>query len=193
MSNFVRGARTPACSVHTRVNASEVGQPIPAVIPKHFVLQPIPFFARRDDFVGQVGNLRPIGNRPACSARNSGPTPASFAARRYVGRVGKTCGRLSKSACRYHPKSSRRQRLSFAACRYAGQITNLDSVGINRRPSAARTVLTLKAGCRQEWGPHNLFRRLGWIFIECLLHHVVQFALHLGSIAFVLTSDRSPD
>jgi hypothetical protein len=44
----------------------------------------------------------------------------AFAACRYVGRVGKTCGRLSKSACRYHPKSSQRQWLSFAACRFAG-------------------------------------------------------------------------
>jgi hypothetical protein len=55
---------------------------------KHFVLQFIPIFARRDDFVGQVGNLRPIGNRPACSARNSGPTHAQSAACRYVGQVG---------------------------------------------------------------------------------------------------------
>jgi hypothetical protein len=32
--------------------------------PRRFVLLSIPFFARRDDFVGQVGNLRPIVNRP---------------------------------------------------------------------------------------------------------------------------------
>ena len=32
-----------------------------------FVLPAIPFAARRDDFVGQVANLRPIVNRPAAS------------------------------------------------------------------------------------------------------------------------------
>jgi len=40
------------------------------------------------DFVGQDGILRPIGNRPACSARNSGETPAQFAARRFAGQDG---------------------------------------------------------------------------------------------------------
>ena len=32
--------------------------------PTHFVLLSIQVAARRDDFVGQVGNLRPIVNRP---------------------------------------------------------------------------------------------------------------------------------
>jgi poly(3-hydroxybutyrate) depolymerase len=42
--------------------------------------------ARREDFVGQVGNLRPIGNRPSASIfRVQGETPAPFAACRSVG------------------------------------------------------------------------------------------------------------
>jgi len=36
------------------------------------------FAARR--YAGQVANLRPIGNRPACSTRNSRKTPEQFAA-----------------------------------------------------------------------------------------------------------------
>ena len=40
------------------------------------VLLSIPFFARRDDFVGQVGNLRPIGNRPALWGGQSWLQPA---------------------------------------------------------------------------------------------------------------------
>src|ERR1700733_11015441 len=40
----------------------------------------------REHFVGQVGNLRPIGNRPAASIfRAKGETPVSFAACRYAG------------------------------------------------------------------------------------------------------------
>jgi hypothetical protein len=41
---------------------------------------------------------------------------------------------LSKSACGYHPKSSRRQWSSFAACRLAGQVGNLRPIG--NRPAA---------------------------------------------------------
>jgi hypothetical protein len=38
-----------------------------------------------EDFVGQVGNLRPIGNRPTASIfRIHGETPVSFAACRYA-------------------------------------------------------------------------------------------------------------
>jgi len=60
-----------------------------ALIPKRFVLLSIPIVARRDDFVGQVVNLRPIVNRPSGGNRNSGDTPAPFAPRRYVGQVGR--------------------------------------------------------------------------------------------------------
>jgi len=52
---------------------------------------------RRDDFpcaklaarshVGQVGNLRRIGNPPAGATHNSGDTPSLFAACRYAGQV----------------------------------------------------------------------------------------------------------
>ena len=45
------------------------------------------FVARRDDFVGQVGNLRPIVNRPGGSNRDAGDTPAPFVACRYVGQA----------------------------------------------------------------------------------------------------------
>jgi hypothetical protein len=145
MSNFVRGARTPACSVHTRVNASEVGQPIPAVIPKHFVLQPIPFFARRDDFVGQVGNLRPIGNRPACSARNSGPTPAQFAACRYVGQVGNLRPIVNRPAATC--PISQADGCGFAVCRLAGQVGN--QVGNLRPIGGALWARPLRPATRQ--------------------------------------------
>jgi hypothetical protein len=51
-----------------------------------FVLLFICFFARRDDsIVGQIVNLRPIGNRPAGSAYRSQGSPAPFAACRYAG------------------------------------------------------------------------------------------------------------
>src|SRR5580704_1980033 len=50
-----------------------------------FVLLSIPLFARRDDFVGQVGNLRRIVNPPAGSEHNTGESPEKFAACRYAG------------------------------------------------------------------------------------------------------------
>ena len=50
-----------------------------------FVLLSVCFFARRNDFVGQVGRgtlwVRPIGNRPSA---HHGETPAPFAAYRYT-------------------------------------------------------------------------------------------------------------
>src|SRR5580704_13414319 len=53
-----------------------------------FVLLSLPFFARRDDFVGQVGNLRRIVNPPAGSEQNAGESPEKFAACRYAGQDG---------------------------------------------------------------------------------------------------------
>jgi len=57
--------------------------------------RPTPFITRRDDFpraklaarsqVGQVVNLRRIGNPPTGSTHNSGDTPSLFAARSQVG------------------------------------------------------------------------------------------------------------
>src|SRR5580704_8599370 len=52
-----------------------------------FVLLSIPFFARRDDFVGQVGNLRRIVNPPAGSEHNAGESPEKLAACRSAGLV----------------------------------------------------------------------------------------------------------
>jgi hypothetical protein len=49
-----------------------------------FVLLHFCLFARRDDFVGQAGSLRPIVNRPnVANVQHS-----SFAACRHAGRVG---------------------------------------------------------------------------------------------------------
>ena len=56
-----------------------------------YALHCLPIFARRDDFVGQVGNLRRIVNPPAPGNEAN----AQFAAGRHVGQVAKTCGRLS--------------------------------------------------------------------------------------------------
>jgi len=48
----------------------------------------VPFFARPDDFVGQVGRgtlwVRPIGNRPSGIKRNSARRVPPFAACRYA-------------------------------------------------------------------------------------------------------------
>ena len=52
------------------------------------VLLSISFVARRDDFiVGQVGNLRPIVNRPAGSAHSAEGSPSPLATCRYVGQA----------------------------------------------------------------------------------------------------------
>jgi hypothetical protein len=53
-----------------------------------FVLLPIRFFVCLDDsIVGQVGNLRPIGNRPARSTYSHERSPSPFAACCYVGQA----------------------------------------------------------------------------------------------------------
>jgi len=67
---------------------------LPLSYPRSSVLLSLPFIARRDDFpcaklaarshVGQVVNLRRIGNPPAGSTHNSGDTPSPFAACRHV-------------------------------------------------------------------------------------------------------------
>jgi hypothetical protein len=54
-----------------------------------FVPLSLPFFGRRDDFVGQVGRgalwVRRIVNPPAGSDHNAGEWPEKFAACRYAG------------------------------------------------------------------------------------------------------------
>src|ERR1700722_3063286 len=49
-----------------------------SVIAAALLLLPILFFARRDDFVGQVGNLRPIVNRPVMWGGQSWPQEPAF-------------------------------------------------------------------------------------------------------------------
>jgi hypothetical protein len=53
-----------------------------------FVLLCIHIAASGGDFVRQVGNLRPIVNRPAGITHNAARTVPLFAACRYVGQVG---------------------------------------------------------------------------------------------------------
>jgi hypothetical protein len=56
-----------------------------------FVPLSLPFFGRRDDFVGQVGRgalwVRRIVNPPAGSEHNAGESPEEFAACRYAGQA----------------------------------------------------------------------------------------------------------
>jgi hypothetical protein len=93
-----------------------------------FVLLHSRFFARRARIsVGQVANLRPIGNRPAPSTHECrGP----FAACRYVGQV------VNLRAIGNRPAASTHEcRGPFAACRYVGQVVNLRPIG--NRPSVS--------------------------------------------------------
>jgi len=55
----------------------------------------MPFLVRRDDFVGQVVNLRRIGNPPAGSTHNSRETFAQLAAMPLCGAANLGCSRLS--------------------------------------------------------------------------------------------------
>jgi hypothetical protein len=70
-----------------QLQAGEPERIVYATLAGALVLLSIAFFARRD-FVGQVGNLRPIVNRPTFGGgHNAGGRPTQFAARRYAGQV----------------------------------------------------------------------------------------------------------
>jgi hypothetical protein len=119
-----------------------------------FVLQFIPIFARRDDFVGQVGNLRPIGNRPACSATNSGPSPAPKRPAALWGRLA-TCGRLSIGLFA-QPRASFWWGIALACqCRNRPKIRRSQ---LPRRRRGVRLHLLHRSGSRQCTTIHSNLR-----------------------------------
>src|SRR6202041_3230245 len=75
-SAIAKGLKEPGVVAHALVRAG-------------FTLSTINLFLRAPRrFLGKVGNLRPIGNRPAAGIFwAQGETPAQFAACRYVGQV----------------------------------------------------------------------------------------------------------
>jgi hypothetical protein len=98
----VLGARHESgCRLDSFANALEPERIVYASLAGALVLLHFCFFARRDNFrllsiaffarresVGQVGNLRPIVNRPTFGGwHNAGGRPTQFAVCRYAGQV----------------------------------------------------------------------------------------------------------
>ncbi len=94
----------------------------------------IGFRLRSQRHVGQVGNLRPIVNRPVGGAYRSQGSPAPFAACRYVGQVGNLRPIVNRPAGGAY--RSQGSPAPFAACRYVGQVGNLRPI-VNRPAGGA--------------------------------------------------------